>query len=459
MSRRELYEFGDFALDVQERRLLRARVPVHVPPKAHDVLVALVRKAGRLVTKDELLSQVWPETFVEEGILTVHIANLRRALGDSSHAPTFIETVARSGYRFIASVARSTVAERVPALRATVRPLEAYELVGRGRAHLMTASYVTVGQAVDSFRAAIEIDGTYAAAYAGLALARCAQAQLRAAPTQAAYADAKAAALRALALDSECADAQVALGKVLFLSEWDWTGADRSFNRALAISTNYSEAYLHYGSLLEAQGQLQDGLQLKQQALERDPFSTLVHVQIASSYWNQRRYDEAIVWAKKALALDPRHLLAREFLAGAYWQQNDIERFLSENITQAESFGCTDDQLKALERGCDQIRCAFAAGGRRAVTRYMLEQTPRHQPAAAIRLAVLHGELGELDAAFDYLDRALDERDPAVVHLAVAPQWDALRDDPRFTDRLTRMGLALVEGPRAQASGLSRNGE
>jgi hypothetical protein len=97
--------------------------------------------------------------------------------------------------------------------------------------------------------------------------------------------------------------------------------------------------------------------------------------------------------------------------------------------------------LTALTRGCDQIRCAFAAGGRPAVTRYMLEQTPRHLPAAAIRCAVLHGELGELDTAFGHLDRALDDRDPAVVHLAVAPQWDALRSDGRFNQRLARMGL------------------
>jgi DNA-binding winged helix-turn-helix (wHTH) protein len=441
MSRRELFEFGDFTLDVPERRLLRGSVPVHLPPKTHDVLVALVRDAGRLVTKDDLLARVWPETFVEEGILTVHVATLRRALGDSSRAPAFVETVARSGYRFIASVTRSTMAEPVARPRGVARPLEAYELVGRGRAHLMTASYFEVRHAVDAFRAAIELDPTYAAAHAGLALARCAQAQMRAAAPQQAYAEAKAAALRALAFDAECADAQVALGKVLFLSEWDWTGADRSFARALAISTNYSEAYLHYGSLLEALGQLQQGLQLKLQALERDPFSPLVHVQIATSYWNQRRYDDAIVWATKALALDPRHLLAREFLAGAYWQKNDVEPFLRENITQAESFGCTDDQLTALKRGCDEIRCAFAAGGRRAVTRYMLEHTPRQQPAATIRFAVLHAELGELDAAFDHLDRALEERDPAVVHLAVAPQWDALRQDLRFSERLARMGL------------------
>ena len=441
MARREQYEFGDFTLDVPERRLLRAGAPVHLSPKTHDVLVALVRNAGRLMTKHQLLAQVWPETFVEEGILTVHVASLRRTLGESSDAPIFIETVARSGYRFIASVTHSTLAERVPASHAAVRPVEAYELVGRGRACLMTASYFHVRDAVEAFQAAVAMDPTYPAAHAGLALARCMEAQLRAAPPRQAYADAKAAALRALALDAECADAQIALGKVLFLCEWDWTGADRTFARALAISTNYSEAYLHYGSLLEALGDLRQGLQLKQQALERDPFSPLVHVQLATSYWNQRRYDDAIVWARKALALEPRHLLAREFLAGAYWQKNDVEGFVNENLTQAESFGCNEAQLDAVRRGCDAIRRAWAAGGRQAVTRYMLEQTPSRLPAAAIRLAVLHGELGELDFAFEHLDRALNDRDPAVVHLAVAPQWDSLRGDERFGQKLSLLGL------------------
>src|SRR5262245_1523225 len=113
MAGRELYEFGDFTLDVFERRLLRTGVPVHLPPKTHDVLVELVRDAGRLVTKEELLARVWPETFVEEGILTVHVSNVRRALNDSSSVPTYVETVARFGYRFVAPVTRSTLAERV----------------------------------------------------------------------------------------------------------------------------------------------------------------------------------------------------------------------------------------------------------------------------------------------------------------------------------------------------------
>jgi tetratricopeptide (TPR) repeat protein len=164
-------------------------------------------------------------------------------------------------------------------------------------------------------------------------------------------------------------------------------------------------------------------------------------VQIATSYWNQRRYDDAIAWANKALALDPRHLLAREFLAGAYWKKGDLEQYLAENVRQATAFGCPENQLAAIRRGCETIAHAFDTGGWLAVTRYMLDQLPPQQPAAAIRLAILHGEVGDLDGAFAHLDRALEARDPAVVHLAVGPQWDSLRPDPRFTQGLARMRL------------------
>ena len=330
------------------------------------------------------------------------------------------------------------------------RPLEAYEWVGRGRVHLLAASHRELPDAVDAFQAAIDLDPTYAAAHAGLALARCAQAQQRAVPHLEAYADAKAAALRALAMDPECADAQVALGVVLYLSEWDWAGAERSFRRALEISPNHSEAYLHYGSLMETLGNLRLGLQLKQQALERDPASPLVHVQIATSYWNQRRYDEAIVWADRALAIDPQHLLAREFLAGAYSKKGDFDRLMDENVKQAQAFGIPEPQLAAIRRAIDECRRVFEADGRAGVARYMLKNMPRAASAAAeVQFAVLHGQAGELDAAFEHLDRAIDGRDPALVHLAVAPQWDDLRNDPRFAARLTRMGLSSVPADAA----------
>jgi tetratricopeptide (TPR) repeat protein len=115
-----------------------------------------------------------------------------------------------------------------------------------------------------------------------VARARCAQAALRAVPHQEAFAEAKSSALRALAMDSGSADAQVALGTVLFLGEWDWVGAERSLRRALEINPDHTETLLQYGSLHEALGRLDEGLRFKQQALARDPRSlVLVHIAIS----------------------------------------------------------------------------------------------------------------------------------------------------------------------------------
>lgn len=111
MPRTETYTFADFSLDVPERRLRKRGELIALPPKAFDLLTALLRGGDRLQTKEELLSLVWPSADVEEGILTVHVSALRKALGDSSRVPRFIETVAKSGYRFIADV-RAADSER-----------------------------------------------------------------------------------------------------------------------------------------------------------------------------------------------------------------------------------------------------------------------------------------------------------------------------------------------------------
>jgi eukaryotic-like serine/threonine-protein kinase len=99
-----LYEFGDFRLDAVARLLSRGGVTVPLTPKAIDLLMALVEQPGQLLDKNTLLTTVWPDSFVEENNLADNIFKLRRVLGDGENGRTFIETVPKRGYRFVADV-------------------------------------------------------------------------------------------------------------------------------------------------------------------------------------------------------------------------------------------------------------------------------------------------------------------------------------------------------------------
>ncbi len=122
-ERPRLYEFGPFRLHVEERRLLRDGTVLTLAPRVFDLLCVLVTEHGRLLEKEELLKALWPESFVEEANLNVNVSALRRALGDVASDPTYIETVPKRGYRFIAPVREvasepaETVVEPVPSAR------------------------------------------------------------------------------------------------------------------------------------------------------------------------------------------------------------------------------------------------------------------------------------------------------------------------------------------------------
>jgi TolB-like protein/DNA-binding winged helix-turn-helix (wHTH) protein/Tfp pilus assembly protein PilF len=100
------YTFGPFLIDSGARLLFREAERVSLPPKAADVLIALLEREGQLVTKDELLKEVWPDTFVEEGNLARHIFLLRKTLGETPDGASYVETVPKRGYRFIGPVQR-----------------------------------------------------------------------------------------------------------------------------------------------------------------------------------------------------------------------------------------------------------------------------------------------------------------------------------------------------------------
>src|SRR5215467_4857239 len=96
--------FSTFSLDTANQCLWRGTEPIHLSPKAYSLLSYLVENANRLVTKEELLETLWPDTFVTDGVLKVNILELRKALGETSLGPKHIVTVHRRGYRFVGDV-------------------------------------------------------------------------------------------------------------------------------------------------------------------------------------------------------------------------------------------------------------------------------------------------------------------------------------------------------------------
>src|SRR4030095_15751451 len=368
------------------------------------------RTGRRYQSARELLTDLWP-------LKRQPGADAARSMRDAVR----LERPRRSDSHPGAAAVKPAVADDASITDAP-RASEASELVARGWAHLRSGSFFELSDAVSAFQAATVIDPTDAAAHAGLALVRVAQGIVRDVPLVEAFGEAKAAALRALALDDKSADAQVALGQVMFFSEWDWIAAERSFQRALAINPNHAEAYLHYGGLMEALGELPRGLELKLQGLERDSASALAHVLIAVSFLNQRRYDDVVACVNRALYRDPRHLLARELLVGAYAKKGDVERQLEQDLKRVEArFDLSDDTRAALKPICDEFVHVYKHEGKAAAFQYFLKHKQRLDElvpdGASERGNTMIGplarsaEMGDLDKAFELLQRGLDVSD------------------------------------------------
>ena len=151
-----IFEFGEFRLDVRERRLLRGGQPVPLTRKALETLRVLLERSGRLVTKDELMRHIWPDTVVEENNLNQNISVLRRALGERTAGPRFIETVPGVGYRFVANVTKLGPSAGAPAAALERTPRQeirfcttadrtriAYAAVGAGPPLVKAANWLT----------------------------------------------------------------------------------------------------------------------------------------------------------------------------------------------------------------------------------------------------------------------------------------------------------------------------
>lgn len=585
-----VYEFKGFRLEAAQRRLLHNGQPVPLKPKILDLLLLLVQMRGRLVDKDELMKEIWPNTIVEENNITVSMSILRKTLGEDRAGRQFIETVPGRGYRFVADVkiispaqtiqqealkvAASGVAEaeirespidslavlplrniskdpnseylsegitesiintlsRISKLRVLapstvfrfkgkdVDPqeigsllkvravmlgrvmqlgeklvirselvnvadgsliwgeqydrtlsdllttqdeiakaiteslqlkltrqdhirlskrytanIEAYNLYLRGRYFWNRYDKEWVLKSIEAFEQAIEIDASYALAYTGIADAYFRLSNIHASPLEV-LPKAKEAALKAVEIDHDLAEAHSSLGLLRVYYDHDWTAAEREFTRALELNPDLTLAHQRYGTYLKLMGRFDESFAHYKQALELDPFSLQININLATIHYLKEDNEIAIAHLKKTLELEPNYMPTHFVLGNAYIQQGKWD----EAIAEFELIYRRDDEAY-LALGF--LGYCHAMAGRRADAeslKNILQDVSRRKYVSPYGIIIICVALGQIDQAMELFEQLYAERNDWLVWLKVSPKLKHLHSDPRFRDLLRRIGF------------------
>jgi serine/threonine-protein kinase len=315
--------------------------------------------------------------------------------------------------------------------------VEAYQLYLLGRYHLNRLTDDGFRKGRDYFQQAIDRDPNYALAYAGLADAYNRLSSFNAISPKEGFPRAREAAMNALKLDDKLAEAHTMLGIVHFLYDWDWSGAERGFTRALEINPSYSDAHQTYGGYLSAMGRHDEALAEVRRAQELDPLSLEKKLSIGETLFHQRRYDQAIEQYQRVLEMDPNSGFTHWAIGNVYLQKKRYEEAVAEYQKAIPLSGDSPDEPASLG-------CAYALSGKTREAQQVLAELKERAKRTYISptvIAFIHISLGEKDQAFALLDKAYEGRDFILVTLKTEPMFDSLRSDPRFAGLLRRVGL------------------
>ncbi|HEV8429121.1 MAG TPA: tetratricopeptide repeat protein [Pyrinomonadaceae bacterium] len=628
-----IYEFGPFRLDAQRRRLLREGEAVPLKPKDFDTLLALVEQGGHVLPREVLMERVWPGSFVEEGNLSLHISNLRKALGEKRDQHKYIVTVPGQGYEFVADVrelqrnepelpvtesstslhtedltpghyrpgtftqnktrlfatislvlalgvggyyykTRKAMVETSTGVKSiavlpfkplaaadrdetlelgmadtlitslsnikglTVRPTSAVrrysgleqdaivagrelqveaviegniqrsgdrvrvnarliriadgtalwaeqfdvkfgdifsvqdlisqrltstfslrltgeekELISKRRTDnwqayeaFLKGRYFYGGpvtqeglqKSIDYFEQAIKLDPNYAEAYAGLANAYIRGGSVWGflSPRET-FPKAEPILKKALELDESLADAHASLARYRLYYEWDWTGAENEFKRAIELNPNVAIAHHEYASLLQVYGQFDKAVAEREIARRLDPLSPNAVATVGYPHYFAGRYDEAIKHFQQALELDPSFSWSHLWIGQIYLETGKLQQGIDEIQKAVKLSG-------GNTRAIATLGYAYAVAGKRNEALKVianLQQLAKEKYVSPYYIAVIHAGLNNRDQAFIWLEKAFDERQPYLTLLNYEPFLVNLRGDARFDDLRKRIGL------------------
>jgi len=518
LERKEIFEFGEFRLDVEEHTVERIDGATNgtLAEKAFRALVLLVRRRGHLVSKDELIGFVWPDTIVEDNNLEKCVHQLRHFLGETSDGSKYIETVRKHGYRFIGNVRvvevsgtwlpetfrtdngkngsagpndhkrteQETESGEIDGIASPSVPVEkarysfgravvlsglVLALIGamaglgyylfirpgeansgefqakRGtnneeanRFYLMAMNLSeergvpNVRKALEYLDQAVALDPNYALAWAGKALTHADVVSHSDGDPHENYRSSMYAIRKALDIDPNLSEAYSALCQNKNRYEYDAIGAEAACKLAVELDPNSPVAHKTYANLLYSRGRFDEAIVEIKTAMDLQPVSYRNQQMYGLTLYFARRYAQAEAQFRRLIELNSNH----SYIHGR------LIRILEDQGRESEAFEYLVKMLalqKADNEKLERFKAAYRTSGWRGVVIEQIKTAEADAHPNSFQLACLHAKIGDKDTAFEYLEKAYQERSFQIAILQVEPQLDNLRDDPRFAELIKRV--------------------
>ncbi len=396
------------------------------------LLEGSVRKAGNRIRVSVQLvnvadsSHLWSETYdrtlddiftVQDDIAQSVVKALRvTLLGDSADSDASVRAKA----------------DVVAAVTGHGQNAEAHRLYLQGKYFVDRLTEADTARGIGYLEQALALDATHAAAWSALSRAHANSGGFSWEPLLEAFRLARAAAERSMELAPNLAEAHATMATIHRYHDWDWAGAERSCRRALELAPENAEALHSYGWLCFQLSRFTEAEALLMRSIERDPLTVDGYVGIGMLYRSMGRPAEAEFWLRKAIELIPQAIHTRYVLA----------LLLAEVGRDADAVAVAREE-PARWAYLTALAYVHAKGGRGAESDDALHELEgTSAKTSGFQIAQVHAARREIDAAFDWLERAFAQRDPGMAWMRVEPCFAPLHGDPRWAAMLSRLGLA-----------------
>jgi len=318
--------------------------------------------------------------------------------------------------------------------------LQAYHLYLKGRFYWNKRTEEDFYKSLGFFEQAIEIDPNYVPAYAGMADSYIMLGEHGSVPALSIMRKARTTAARALEIDPRLAEAHVSLGAVVGRYEWNWVESEHHFRRALELNPSYPTAHHWYGyDYLAPHGRLNEAIAELERAHHLDPLSLIITTCLGTLYDMAREYEHARTFYERVFELEPDFARAHLSCGRSYLHQGMCREAITAFEKARELMPNSPVPLALLAH-------AYNVSGATAEANRLRQALDRCARTCCVSSYLMARAQLDFDngRALDLLERALEERDPRMVHIGVSPIFDCLRQDERFAALVGRMGLTAA---------------